>query len=179
MPPNRIATEEITCSIVAKHSPTEHISNLLGTKRSRLRASSSDAAALAFGHLAPDVGLFALNTSLRAVRPSFDALQSLPFPLGSGAPAFVGTRLSLVRSLFAVIRDSVPFVRDPVSLVCEPFAPFELGFTSCERLLGTKFLCNGVIRRACDPGYTDDSRRGVSRTAPQRSCAHIILGLHT
>ena len=70
-----------------------------------------------------------------ALRLILGALQSLAFPLGSGALAFVRACLSLVCHLFAVVCDSIPLVSDPISLMCEPLAPCMLGPTSLQSLL--------------------------------------------
>jgi hypothetical protein len=107
------------------------------------------ATAFAFGHLTPDVGLFALIIGPPALRRVFGALQSLAFTLGSGALAFVRAFLSLVCQLFAVVCDSVPLVPHPLSLVREPLAPCELSLASRESLLALSKLSRQPIELRC------------------------------
>jgi hypothetical protein len=93
------------------------------------------ATTLAFGHLTPDVRLVAPSTGPLALGLVFGALQSLAFPLGSRALAFVRACLALVCHLLALVCDPVPLLSDPISLICKPLAPCQLGLTSLQSLL--------------------------------------------
>jgi hypothetical protein len=133
----------------------------------RVRELVIGATTYAFGHLTPDVRLFAQSLGSLALRPVFGALQSLAFPLRTRALTFVRAYLSFVCHPLAVVCDSVPLVSDPVSLVREPLASYEVILASRGSLLALIKLGRPTIELLCPP--IELTRLGGTMLSPHNS----------
>ncbi|MBV8863052.1 MAG: hypothetical protein JO259_14515 [Mycobacterium sp.] len=87
-----------------------------------------------FGHRTPYFGIFPVSSSLLALAPFVDPLQSLPLTLHGRTIAFVRKQLSVISRLLAVICDPVSLIGDAISFVSDPLAPRELTLTPGKRV---------------------------------------------
>ena len=78
-----------------------------------------------------------------------DPLQSFPLTLLSGALAFVGAALPVVRRPFALVGDSVSLVGHSFTLVSDLLATQELVFAPCQRIVVLVMVAghHGLIKR--------------------------------